>query len=256
MATFAIGKSHEFLRNESNRIIIAWSILFIFFLISIAGLIFPQLETFSARFANRNYNNEGLIEIVEAVCWFMALIVFTVVFVKSIQNEPLILRRLWYLFFVVFCFVALGEETSWGQHIFGFDTPESIKAINSQSELNVHNLALGQIIGLEKDSPIYEYVHNFTTILNPIFYLICGLIWVVLPLAKIKGISTNWRLFSAVPIPAKGTIIFCGINILAYLIIDKLFFDIGEVFELCFALTAIMAALDLFFDKDAKFGLA
>jgi hypothetical protein len=33
------------------------------------------------------------------------------------------------------------EEISWGQRIFGFATPEAVKNINSQKELNIHNIS-------------------------------------------------------------------------------------------------------------------
>ena len=39
-----------------------------------------------------------------------------------------------------FFFVCAGEEISWGQRIFGFATPDSVKAINEQEEFNLHNL--------------------------------------------------------------------------------------------------------------------
>ena len=38
-----------------------------------------------------------------------------------------------------FIFIA-GEEESWGQWIFGFSTPESLKEANFQNEVNIHNL--------------------------------------------------------------------------------------------------------------------
>jgi hypothetical protein len=37
-------------------------------------------------------------------------------------------------------FFALGEELSWGQHFFGFQTPAALEAINFQKEFNLHNL--------------------------------------------------------------------------------------------------------------------
>lgn len=46
-------------------------------------------------------------------------------------------------FFLLFCFAfifAAGEEISWGQQLFHFETPDSIKAHNVQEEFNVHNL--------------------------------------------------------------------------------------------------------------------
>lgn len=38
-------------------------------------------------------------------------------------------------------FVMAGEELSWGQRIFGWDTPDSISAGNAQNETNLHNFA-------------------------------------------------------------------------------------------------------------------
>ena len=42
-------------------------------------------------------------------------------------------------------FVA-GEEVSWGQHIFGFATPEFLLLANDHQETNLHNTAAGPII--------------------------------------------------------------------------------------------------------------
>ena len=37
-------------------------------------------------------------------------------------------------------FLAAGEEVSWGQRFFSISTPEMIKEVNQQEELNFHNL--------------------------------------------------------------------------------------------------------------------
>lgn len=34
-----------------------------------------------------------------------------------------------------------GEEASWGQHYFGWDTPEALAAVNAQAETNIHNIS-------------------------------------------------------------------------------------------------------------------
>lgn len=34
----------------------------------------------------------------------------------------------------------IGEELSWGQRIFGWDTSESLRSINKQDETNIHNI--------------------------------------------------------------------------------------------------------------------
>lgn len=41
--------------------------------------------------------------------------------------------------FVVACIYIAGEEHSWGQHFFGWSTPEVWSAINRQDETNLHN---------------------------------------------------------------------------------------------------------------------
>jgi hypothetical protein len=50
-----------------------------------------------------------------------------------------IYRAFYLTFGIGLIFVAM-EEISWGQSFFSFDTPESIKAINKQREMNFHNL--------------------------------------------------------------------------------------------------------------------
>lgn len=47
------------------------------------------------------------------------------------------------LFFVLLAlglFFISGEEISWGQRVFGVETPESLRAINKQDETNLHNI--------------------------------------------------------------------------------------------------------------------
>ena len=50
----------------------------------------------------------------------------------------------------VVCFFGFGEEISWGQRIFGIETPAGLKQANSQQETNLHNLkALSGIFDLD-----------------------------------------------------------------------------------------------------------
>lgn len=53
-------------------------------------------------------------------------------------------------------FFVAGEEISWGQRLFGIQTPDSIKEINLQDEITVHNIG-----------PVFGYVY--------IGYMIVGL---------------------------------------------------------------------------------
>jgi hypothetical protein len=42
--------------------------------------------------------------------------------------------------FALGCLVAAGEEVSWGQRLFGIDTPDGLEGLNNQEELNVHDV--------------------------------------------------------------------------------------------------------------------
>lgn len=59
------------------------------------------------------------------------------------QREALPLRWLRIVFYAIGILALLiaGEEWSWGQHFFGWQSPEWLAAINSQQETNLHNVA-------------------------------------------------------------------------------------------------------------------
>ena len=47
----------------------------------------------------------------------------------------------WMLMFTLGCIYFGGEEASWGQHYFGWGTPEALAAVNAQQETNLHNIS-------------------------------------------------------------------------------------------------------------------
>lgn len=49
------------------------------------------------------------------------------------------LLRIWTALLALGCFYIAGEEHSWGQHFFHWQTPEGWGAINIQNETNLHN---------------------------------------------------------------------------------------------------------------------
>jgi len=105
-------------------------------------LLFPLgllLLTYSIFFINKEAfhklnHEDGLIESLTAFFLLLTSILFLKIFftTKRVIN---------FLFFVVF-FFGFGEEISWGQRIFNFDTPEKIMAVNRQGEFNIHNLQI------------------------------------------------------------------------------------------------------------------
>ncbi len=47
----------------------------------------------------------------------------------------------WTVLLVLGCVYVVGEEISWGQHFFGWGTPEWIDRLNDQGETNLHNVS-------------------------------------------------------------------------------------------------------------------
>jgi hypothetical protein len=47
----------------------------------------------------------------------------------------------WVLLWSLACIYFAGEEVSWGQWFFGWDTPEFIAGLNDQGETNLHNVS-------------------------------------------------------------------------------------------------------------------
>lgn len=47
----------------------------------------------------------------------------------------------WILVVILGCVYFAGEEVSWGQHFFGWQTPDSLERLNDQQETNLHNIS-------------------------------------------------------------------------------------------------------------------
>lgn len=48
--------------------------------------------------------------------------------------------RMWILLVTLACIYIAGEEISWGQQLFQWETPDFISRINDQKETNIHNI--------------------------------------------------------------------------------------------------------------------
>ncbi len=56
------------------------------------------------------------------------------------QRVPLLFTA-WLVCTTLGCFYFAGEELSWGQQLFQWQTPDSIAALNDQHETNLHNMS-------------------------------------------------------------------------------------------------------------------
>ncbi|MDG2222126.1 MAG: hypothetical protein P8L85_12155 [Rubripirellula sp.] len=72
-----------------------------------------------------------------------------------------------------FCILAAGEEISWGQRVLGIMPPEVFQTMNSQQELNFHNILQQRIsprviiamicFGYGVAAPLWSALHHSTT---------------------------------------------------------------------------------------------
>ena len=108
------------------------------------------------RFINFNsdrymYGELGLIENLTVIFLIVAIIA-CIFFLLSENSSNLVSVRVWILLFLIGCIYYLGEEISWGQHYFGWATPEGWSSVNDQQETNLHNT-----------SPLFDQIpQNFT----------------------------------------------------------------------------------------------
>lgn len=81
----------------------------------------------------------GVVELATPVLAFAA-VAYGVALLRRAQ-PPRPWLRAWWLAVTLGAFYFGGEELSWGQHLFGWATPEYLQALNDQGETNLHNMS-------------------------------------------------------------------------------------------------------------------
>lgn len=189
-------------------------------------------------------NERSVSEISEALFWFVSSVGFLRLTIREVRASSPIFRIFCYGCFTVLTFTVFGEEISWGQHLGLFDASEEVKAINAQQEFNFHNLNLNLLLGIPPDHPLHGVLWNFGNLLSPAFQLFCVIVWGILPLVRKRFSGALGRLLDAYPTPSRAVSLFLITNMVAYILIDKLLFDVAEILEVGTAATAIMVVLD------------
>lgn len=82
---------------------------------------------------------DGASENLQVLFWGLAWILgFTVI--SRLWRNGLKVYAALYILLNAGIFFIIGEEVSWGQRVFGWETSEEMKAINKQEETNIHNI--------------------------------------------------------------------------------------------------------------------
>ncbi len=103
------------------------------FVIGLAILLcYSAHSFFNTAIVEKMGKEDGLFEWATFYYLFAASAVFFILFVKS--------KNVFFLLLFLILFFGAGEEISWGQRIFNYETPEIILKKNIQKEFNIHNL--------------------------------------------------------------------------------------------------------------------
>ncbi len=161
--------------------------------------------------------------------FFLAAAVLSIV--AAIRNR----RYAWFFALLAFaCSYVFLEEISWGQRIFGFDTPEFLKARNLQGEANVHNLFTGPHKTLLKD------LISLAVAIGLVGY---GLVY---PLMQRRG----WRIAAfcdRIGIATPPLILWPYFTVAGFFELKPLSFNEAEVAELLIGLALALTALHYVF---------
>ena len=84
------------------------------------------------------YMETGWVE-VSTVFFLILSIVFSLLFISAHDFTRHQWFKWWMVLIILGCIYFAGEEISWGQFLFGWETPEGWADINDQNETNLHN---------------------------------------------------------------------------------------------------------------------
>jgi hypothetical protein len=183
----------------------------------------------------------GLLDRAEAIMWLPVIFLNWRMFLISLRQKRWPVVAGWFLIIGLGTIVLFGEEISWGQAVFGWQPGDEMMKINAQHETNFHNLNLSLLMGLTPDDKLYPYFKNANYLLNPAYYLAACVLFIGLPILKRLRMLP---IISEVPMPNMRIAVFFFANVLAYLFVDRLLWDVGEVFEFSITTTFLLTAVD------------
>jgi len=143
-------------------------ILYLTFGLLVFGIVMARLDPFWFEFTY--VKEDGFIE------WMtvLPLLLMAVISIRRFRYLAPV-RRPWFLvsllLFTGLCIFAAGEELSWGQRLFNWESTDFFKYNNAQKETNLHNLVLwGKSINLLVFSRFLMVLLIFYLLVLPFLY--------------------------------------------------------------------------------------
>ena len=220
-------------------------ILSILFFLSYLMLFVSTPETVRALTAE-----DHLYENTEAVGNLFTSILFLILFIKAKPGNDFHIfktrRNVFFLLLAILFFFGFGEEISWGQRIFNWQTPAQLAQMNVQSETNIHNIEIFNYIDLEGNrKSFWARFLDFNRIYSIFWFTFCF----VIPLLDkyIVGFSKWIRRVNLPIVPLWMGVLF-PLNYLTYKVIELYFLNPlwqtqSEVKEMVFTILFVSASL-------------
>ena len=105
--------------------------LFAFFVAACTALLY----FYRPEILSRLCREDGVVQNGTALFYFLAACAFLW------ANKRDSFKNVWFWLYSLLFFAVAGEEISWGQRIFGMNTPEILMEMNIQKEINLHNIS-------------------------------------------------------------------------------------------------------------------
>lgn len=198
-------------------------------------------------------DEDGFFEWLTALFFLVSSVIFLIVFWRT--------KNVFLLGLALIFFLGAGEEISWGQRLFGFATPESIKKLNTQREFNLHNLEFFD--GVNSDFKKKKGLERIFEV-NVLFRLFSVTFCVLIPLFFLY-IRPRFRVNKKIQMPVApvtiGVFFFISWLIfysLKYAILPRgrviwYYLSSGEIFEFTASFVYFLIALYFFKRKDDGF---
>ena len=209
-------------RRQSISLLTASSL---FITMMMLGLAFIFYRSYDSEFLWWMYAEDYFFENLTALLHLGSAFLFMVLFIRS--RKLGISRFVSFLPFAFFFFVGM-EEISWGQRLFGLETPVFIKGVNTLGETNIHN-----ILPVENREPVYI---GFFLLVSFVFML-SG------PIAK-KGKSSE-LIGKIIPILPPSDFFYFGLLIISMLILPR-YLIFWEVIEQIFGVICATYAIHVY----------
>ena len=227
-------------------------IILIFFVFLFCVSIYSLLFIFNDRMLEIWLKEDGVVEWLGTIAYLFASVLTISLFINSRPGNNFFIfrtkRNVFFLLLGLFFFFCFGEEISWGQRIFNFETPEKIKEMNYQDEMNIHNLQIFNYLAEDGEDKEGMLAWITTRLFSLFWFIYCFLI----PLmnAIVKRISVLFKNLNLPIVPLWIGSMFMINHILAKILEKTNIFSsnqgITEIKESVFGVLFFLGSVSLF----------